>query len=942
MTIGFDSSILTAWYASKAGITSSTGGSGTGSAATTKYAPTAPWNPGQQSTADVPALQTAAVQKAMTGGKLIDESAAKLDLVGASDDYKKLFALYQGLGTLSAIADQMKSKGLTTVDQNQIKKVFASGLAEIQSYTDSLQLSQARITRGQVGDSAKTTAAVPATALTGYTYTTPPLVSKDITAEVPALQGDVRFNISIKRAGTTHDIAIDLSQMGSTPRTLGNVVTYINDQLAASGVATRVATQRIPGGDRTVTVGGKPVTVGTNPDQWALKIKVDSGDTVTLSPVTTAPSVYVAQTVGDPNPDKDPTTNDGVTNSQLLKIQSDTSVVAAPVTPPGQATQVDGQVWSQNMESTVGTVHATQVGPDGSVYVLADVTGKVAGQALQGAQDVALMKYDSAGKLMYTRTLGAAGTATGLALSVSSTGQVAVAGKLTGTLAGATDGALNSGSNSSFAADTDSFVTLYDAQGNEAWTQRRGARLNDEANNVAFGSDGTVYVAGRSQSTMPGGSALGGWDSYLEGFKADASGKVSTVFTQTVGSAGSDKPGGLVVDGTSLVMADNEDGHAVLRRYDVSGGAPTLTASRDLGDLQGGSIAGLALNGTQVVIAGSTANGALSAGTVTSGASGGTDAFVAQVSSDLNPSVGDSLAYYGSSGNDTVSGLAVAGGQVYISGQAGGDLPGLTSSGTKKSFVAQIDVGTGTVGWSREFTGKDGYAVPTALAVDAGGASALDRFGLPTGLLGGDTSQQLSAVTSVRAGDQFQVRNGDNGAKTTVTIDLGETLDTLSTKITRALGFQASVKVSTTLGGTRALTIKPINDRDTLELFGGPKGKDALSLLGLPEGVIRNTTVDKNGAVVPSDGKGQIYGLALDDGLNLDTASAMSHVAAQLATAMGVIRQAYKDLQAAATPDSVKAAQKAATAAASGTVPAYLTAQIANYQAGLNKLLGNG
>ena len=937
MTVGFDSSILTAWYASKAGVTSSTSGSSTSGPAT-KYAPTAPWSPGQKSTADVPALQTAAVQKAMTGGKLIDETSAKLDLPGASDDYKKLFALYQGLGTLSAIADQMKGKGLTTGDTNQIKKVFAAGLSEIQAYTDSLQLSQARITRGATTDAAKTTAAVAATTLTGYTYQTPALVSGDINAEVPALQGNVQFNVSIVRAGTTHNIPIDLSQMGGTPRTLGNVVTYINDQLAASGVATRVATQRIPGGDRTVQVGGKPVVVGKTPDQWALKVKVDSGDAVTLTPVATAPAVYVAQTVGDPNPDKNPTTKDGVTNSQLLKIQADGN----PVTPPpGQAGQVDGEVWSQNMEATVGTIHATQAAADGSVYVLADVTGKVAGQAIQGAQDVALMKYDSAGKLIYTRTLGAAGTASGLSLAVSSTGQVAVAGQLTGTLTGSTDGALNSGSNSSFASNTDSFVTLYDAQGNESWTQRRGARLNDEANNVAFGSDGTVYVAGRSQSQMPGGAAIGGWDSYLEGFKADAAGNVKTVFTQTVGSSGSDKPGGLVVDGTSLVMADNEDGHAILRRYDVSGGAPTLMATRDLGDLQGGTISGLALNGGQVVIAGSTANASLSAGTITSGASGGTDAFVAQVASDLNPAAGDSLAYYGSSGNDTVSGLAVAGGKGYISGQAGGDLPdGITSSGTKKSFVAQIDVATGTVGWSREFTGKDGFAVPTALAVDAGGASALDRLGLPTGKLGGDTSQQLSAVTSVRAGDQFLVRNGDNGVKTTVTIGQGETLDSLATKVTRALGFQASVKVSTGLDHNRLLTIKPINDRDTLELFGGPPGKDALNFLGLPEGIVRNTTIDKNGKTVPTDGKGQIYGLSLDDSLNLDTTGALSHVAAELATAQGVIRQAYKDLQDAATPDAVKAAQKAAKAAATGAVPAYLTAQIANYTAGLKKLTG--
>ena len=38
------------------------------------------------------------------------------------------------------------------------------------------------------------------------------------------------------------------------------------------------------------------------------------------------------------------------------------------------------------------------------------------------------------------------------------------------------------------------------------------------------------------------------------------------------------------------------------------------TATRDLGDLQGGEISGLALDGADIIVAGSTANGALNAG----------------------------------------------------------------------------------------------------------------------------------------------------------------------------------------------------------------------------------------------------------------------------------------------------------------------------------------
>jgi hypothetical protein len=47
-----------------------------------------------------------------------------------------------------------------------------------------------------------------------------------------------------------------------------------------------------------------------------------------------------------------------------------------------------------------------------------------------------------------------------------------------------------------------------------------------------------------------------------------------------------------------------------------------------------------------------------------------------------------------------------------------------------------------------------------------------------------------------------------------------------------------------------------------------------------------------------------------------------------------VIRTIYKDLVAAATPKSAQAL------AASGTVPKYLTNQIANYQAALDRLTG--
>jgi hypothetical protein len=817
-----------------------------------RIAPTPPW----QQPAETPAQISAAVTSALAGHSLINENAAQLDLQGASADYKKLFALYQGLTTLTDLANRATQKGLSPTEQGQVAKAFAAGLAEVNTYVAGAKFDNLRLADGTASSIDKTTLSVPKPITS---YTTAP-VTKSITDEVPAYQGNVQFSIAVKRLGVTSNVAIDLSNMGSTPRTIGNVVNYINTQLAATGVATRFATERSTSAPNTITVGGKTVTLGPGVSQWALKVNVGTSETVTFGAPQTAGAVYVAQTVGDPNPDKDPTTKDSVTQQQLLKFQTDTTSVDAPPQQPGQANFVDNRVFANTLGPEVKAVHATQVAADGSVYMLADITGATAGQSIRGTQDTALLKYDSAGKLIYSRTLGAAGSASGLGLALSADGHVAVTGSVTGALDGTVDGALNSGGTGSFATSSDSFVSLYDASGQEVWTERRGSRLNDEGSQATFGADGTLYVAGRAQGQMPGaGAPIGGMDGYIEAFKTDAAGKPSVAFTQTFGTSAEDKPQGLVVSGNTLYTAGVENGHAIVRSFDVSSGTAVAGATRDLGDLQGGSIAGIAMNGAQLVVAGSTSNGVLNAGTPGQAASGGSDAFVASISGDLSSQASDSLNYYGGAGDDRVTSMAVANGQVWIGGQAGASAtPGAGANppdaplGTIDGFLASIDPTTGAVGFTSRFTGKDNMAVPSAIAVAPTGASVLDRLGLPSGTLTLSDSQQLSAQSSLRPGDQFTVQGG-TGVKNTVTIAAGETLQTLATKITRASGFNATVTVTTSLDGKRQISIVPVNPRATVTIGAGPGDKNALPLLGIPEGVLRTTNFVNN-VSVPGDG----------------------------------------------------------------------------------------
>ena len=924
--ISFDPNILLNYYQSRTGAAGQGVGSGSGLLPSKKVAPTAPWSNGGG--APDPAE---AVRNALLGRRLVDENAAQLDLSGASRDYRRMFALYNGLSALMSVAERMNARGLTSIDEGKVRSTFARGLTEIATYVDNLKLDTVRLTRGEAMTRARMESGVPRDRTE---YITAPLVSGSSASVVPNFEGDVRFNISLKRINDTLNVDIDLSQMGATPRTMGNVVGFINQKLADVGAVTRFASHRIPGEERTTTVNGRVVKLSPEPDKWALKVKTDIAEKLTFSAPATAGAVYMAQTVGNPDPDGKASTDDAKLTSQFLKFQTDTAAVAGPLQTSGEANFVDGRAFAKNLDPNVIAVRATQVGPDGAVYMLADIGDKLAGQEIKGEQDVALLKYDSAGNLLYSRTLGAADKASGLALAVSADGKVAIAGSVTGGMNGTTEGVFNSGETGAFADQSDSFVTLFDADGQEVWTQRRGARQADEASQVSFAADGAVYVAGRSRSSINGQAGLGGWDSYIQGFRADAGGEVQHLFTQAVGSSGDDRAGGLVVDGDSLVVAGVEDGRAVLRRFDLQpGGAPTLVATRDLGEIQG-EIKGLVIDGGQLVIGGTTRNAALLAGAITQAHAGGADAFVARLSADLAAGAGDRLAYYGGAGDEKVTGLAAKDGQVWLSGQAGADLPGQPQVGTKDGFLARIDVDTGQDVWSRRFTGREGHTAPGPIAIDTAGASVLDRLGLPKGALDLSDSSRITAVSSARAGDTFYLR-ADGGRPQAVTLDEKDTLETLATKIRRALAFRAKVEVVTS-EGVRRLQIKPLHDRSLIEILPGKGSDNALEIIGLAEGVVRNTKV-VDGKAVPADGKAPLYGLGLPSNLNLDDAQQVRHAMAEISSAMGVIRTAYKDLVAKASPRSA-----ASTVNPTGQVPAYLRAQIANYQSGLDRLLGGG
>jgi hypothetical protein len=874
-----------------------------GAASTVKKQPTAPWSESVK-----PQAQSDLLRVALSGRRFINEATTSLDVQGVSSgDYRKIFAMYQGLSMLQAITERAGQRGVSALENGQLSKRFDAGMAELSAFLRDSKFDGLRMVEGVSATKAQTGAAV---ARDSAKYVTGAIHTGALTNEVAAFQGAVQFNITVKSVAGTQSIAIDLADMGAAPRTLQSVVEHINGKLEAAGVQTRMNRELLPSEPRVVKAGDKTITLPAGADKWALSVQGVSAETVSFVPVASADAVYVVQGVGTAG------------DHNVLKFQEG----AANAT--GAAFWVDGQIGQSMLPEGVEAVRASAVGPDGSMWIVADVSAGASTQPIKGQGDVVLMKLDSAGKVVLSRALGAASTASGYAISVSADGRVAVAGSVVG--------ALEPGASGAAANTADSFVTLFDAKGVEQWTQRRGAKAADEATAVSFGADGRVYVAGRSQSAMPGGVAAGGWDGYVQAFsetqvhslapiKATASG------LSQFGTAGDDSVQAMTVDGDKLYTAGIENGRMVVRRFQVDAtGAPTLLSTRDLGGAGSGEISGLSVVNGQVIVAGATRNEALAIGQVNNAHAGGYDAFVAVIAGDLTASANDRLTYHGGAGDDSAADVKIVDGKVWLTGVS--DRPiGAKAEDRTTGYLARLDPLTGAVEWKQTWSGANGQAAPMTIAVAAGGASVLDRLGLPQGEIPHSDSKRLVDATALRTGDRFYVTSS-SGRSVAVTIDAKETLQTLARKIETASGRSLKVTIKTdrdystgmdgdtkvTAGGVQRLSIAFADGRDGAVLRAGEAGRDALAALGLTPGYIG-----------PSSSDLKTFGLDLPKTLHLRDADAINRANDKLGAAIVALRSAYRAL-----------APKSTTPVVTGEAPAHLKAQLANYQAALARLTG--
>jgi len=209
------------------------------------------------------------------------------------------------------------------------------------------------------------------------------------------------------------------------------------------------------------------------------------------------------------------------------------------------------KLWTQLVGSTGDDyVNGLAASSDGSIYVFGTTNGNIDGNINSGDADVFVSKFQSDGTKLWTKTLGRAILASGGGIATNSSGEIYISGSFTGSRAGINSSGDQDGFISKLQPDgtiswtrtfgttgddpissvrvapdgtvfatgrtggslngqpylggapisgwpvvgADAFLIKYDSNGNSVWTKSWGTSSYDAGRDIAFDSDGGIYV----------------------------------------------------------------------------------------------------------------------------------------------------------------------------------------------------------------------------------------------------------------------------------------------------------------------------------------------------------------------------------------------------------------------------------------------------------------
>ena len=726
-----------------------------------------------------------ALQRIYSYSKFIDEDDPRVTAHGDDETFKNLFSLYVGLTKMREIASFVESGQAQSSQLTLLQNKLNNGLAETKNFVSKMDQTEVSLLFGLKNDTAISSLELPALLEDGIPYHKGAHITDVRDDPVAGLTGTETFDITIDTASTSKVVSIDLSAVSGTLN-VDNIASHINSQLLAAGVSTSIAVQR------------------NDEFSYSFDLKIGGGETATFGNATgTSGAVYIAGANG---------VGDG--SSGFLKKLDDLAA-GAP-----------NEVFRSDIDTTEAADKANAVAVDsqGYVYTVGTTAGDLEGQINQGERDAFLNKYDGAGNLVFSRLLGATDDASGFSIAIDDSDNVVIAGSARGQL-----------TTTAYGGGYDSFVTKFDSDGNEQFTRQASPYADDEALAVSTDASGNIFIAGFARGAVDSTAThQGGSDAYVT--KLDSTGTL--LYSKQFGDTGDDRATAIAVDNAgSFFVASEVNGNAIVRKYTDEASSQTPVWEHDLGSLgSDGEITGLSLGSAgNVFVSGSTDNGALAGSVAQAHSGGGRDGFVAQITDAGASASAGFVSYVGSTGDDTIKGLAVdaATDDIYVTGGTTGGIDGGGSANSQDYFAAKLD-GTGASQFTTQFRGTFNHA-GNGIAFDSDGTSVLSRLGLPTGTVPVGPPTETTSLTSARVGQSFTLSvNGETA--TTIEIKEGDSLTYLALKAKQALGIYGSVTVEDEVGH-RTLQIEAKNG-GVIEIGGGPDGFNALPSLGLTPGTI--------------------------------------------------------------------------------------------------------
>jgi hypothetical protein len=313
----------------------------------------------------------------------------------------------------------------------------------------------------------------------------------------------------------------------------------------------------------------------------------------------------------------------------------------------------------------------------GNIYLTGYTLGSLGGPNA-GKSDAFLAKYDAAGTLQWTESLGTAGIDAGYHVSANSLGDVYISGWTYGSLGGPRAG------------KSDAFLAKFNAAGALQWTEQLGTGDYDVSSGVSADAFGNVYISGWTTGSL-GGPNAGKSDAFLA--KYDAVGTLQ--WTEQLGTDTYDQSFGVSADGLGNVYISGtiDSFDTFLAKYDADG---TLQWTEQLGAVGNDKSYGVSADSLGNVYISGTTLGSLGGPNA-----GGFDAFLAKYS---EPTPGDA------NGDGKVDGLDYVAWAENYGDDPANDPPGAPGNFNDDGIVDGLDYITWAINYGQG--PNDGVAVP--------------------------------------------------------------------------------------------------------------------------------------------------------------------------------------------------------------------------------------